>query len=99
MCIALGRTWEYVARNKTSQPVTTNSGYETWTEENCNAHHRIWLALNDDIKQAILPYAESDASQLFSALKSLYEPQGATAEFYVPMRMSNSLITTALMGS
>src|SRR5258707_8375947 len=39
-------------------------------------------ALNDDVKQAILPYAESDASQLFNALKSLYKPQGATAEFY-----------------
>ena len=82
MRIALGRTWEFVAGDKTSQPITTDSGYETWSEENCNAHCRIWLALDDDAKQAILPYAESHASQLFSMLKSLYEPQGATTEFY-----------------
>src|SRR5260221_2141237 len=82
MHIALGQTWEFVAGDKTSQPITTDSGYETWSKENCNAHHRIWLTLDDDVKQAILPYAESHASQLFSALKSLYEPQGATAEFY-----------------
>ncbi len=34
------------------------------------------------MKQAVLPYADSHASQLFTVLKSLYEPQGATAEFY-----------------
>ncbi len=82
MHIALGRTWEFVAGDKTSQPITTDSGYETWSEENCNAHCRIWLALDDDVKQAILPYTKSHASQLFSVLKSLYEPQGATTKFY-----------------
>jgi len=72
-----------VTRNRTSCPATTNSGYEMWIEENCNAHQRLWLALNDDTKQAVLPYAKSDASQLFGVLKSLYEPQGPTAEFYM----------------
>ncbi len=59
MHIALGQTWEYVAGNKTPCPVTTDSGHETRTEENCNAHHRIWLALDDEVKQAILPYAKA----------------------------------------
>src|SRR5260221_8145014 len=82
MCIALGHTWEYVAGKKTSHPDATDSGYETWNEENCNALCRIWLTLDNDVKQAILPYVESDASQLFSTMKSLHEPQGTTAEFY-----------------
>src|SRR5258708_18533257 len=89
MHIALGRTWEYVAGNKVSCPTKSDSGYETWVKENCNAHRRIWLALEDDTKQAVLPYADSHASQLFTVLKSLYKPQGTTAEFYAQHAYEN----------
>jgi len=57
--------------------------YEAWFEENSNAHQRIWLALDENVKQDVLLHAESHTSKLFSALKSLYASQGATAEFNV----------------
>src|SRR5258708_21810275 len=89
MHIALGHSWEYVLGSRTSCPATTDSGYKMWIKENCNAHQRLWLALNNDMKHAVLPYAESNASQLFGALKSLYQPQGATAKFYMRCTYEN----------
>ena len=93
MRIALGRTWAYVAGDKSESPEQSSPDYGMWVEENSNAHRRIWLGLDDDVKQAILPHADSHASQLFAALKSLYEPQGATAEYYARRKYENVKIS------
>ena len=82
MCIALGRTWVYVDGDKSVSPAESTPEYGAWLKENGNAHQMIWLGLNDDVKQAILPHADSSMSKLFMALKSLYEPQGTMAEYY-----------------
>ena len=82
MRIALGRTWVYVEGDKTSPPPANDPSYNIWKEEDLAAHRRIWLALDKDAMQDVLPYTESHASELFKALKTLYEPMGATAELY-----------------
>ena len=74
-------------------PRESSLDYGLWVEEDSNAHPRIWLGLNDNVKQAILPHADSHASQLFAALKSLYEPQGATAEYYARPKYENVKIS------
>ena len=75
--------WTYIGGDKTSPPPETDPSYNTWKEEDLAAHWRIWLTLDKNAMQSILPYAKSHASELFSALKALYEPTGATTELYV----------------
>ena len=83
----------YVAGDKSVSPGESSPDYGSWVEEDSNAHRRIWLGLNNEVKQAILPHTDSHASQLFTALKSLYEPQGATAEYYARQKYESIKIS------
>src|SRR5260370_3316321 len=82
IALALRKMWDYVDGSKSSPPVETSDDYSPWIIENCYAHHRIWLALGDDVKQAVLPHTRSHASKLYSALKAQYGPKGAMAKFH-----------------
>ena len=54
IAIALGETRDYVEGSKSSPPAEMNDEYTSWVTENCCAHQGIWLALGDDVKQAVL---------------------------------------------
>ena len=56
IAIAMGEMWDYVKGTKSSSPVKTSNDYSSWVTENCYAHHRIWLTLSNDVKQAVLPH-------------------------------------------
>ena len=58
MHIALGRMWVYVGGDKMSPPPETDPNYNGWKED-LAAHQRIWLTLDKDAMQAVLPYAKS----------------------------------------
>ena len=38
ICITLGKTWEYVAGQKTVPPAQTADSYSAWSDENLAAH-------------------------------------------------------------
>jgi len=85
----MGEMWDYIEGTKSPPPVETSNDYSSWVTENRYAHHRIWLTLSDDVKQAVLPHARSIASKLYSSLKALYEPKGAIAKFYARHNYEN----------
>ena len=81
--VALGQTWAYINGSKpTPPPDDTDSKYETWSIEDCNAHRRLFLALSDNVKQTILLHVDSHTLKLFSVLKSQFEASRISAEFY-----------------
>jgi len=67
----------------------SNDEFGSWVTENCYAHWRIWLTLSENVKQAVLPYAWSHTSKLYSTLKAQYKSKGAVAEFHARHNYEN----------
>ena len=93
MKIALDHTWEYVEGDKVSVPDATNPKYASWVIEDCNACHRIWLALSNHIQDTVILYTDRHASELFKALKGSYEPSGASAKYYTRQTYDHAKIS------
>ena len=88
--VTLGQTWAYVNGDRISPPANADLTYEAWSVEDQNAHQRLFLTLSDSVKQTILLHVDSHTSELFSALKSQFEPSGISAEFYVKQNYENA---------
>src|SRR5260370_42420608 len=82
ICVTLGHTWTYVKGDNISTPHEEDEGYTQWVIEEHNAHHRIFLALSDEVQEMVLMYADSSAFDLFTALKDQYEYSGVSVVFY-----------------
>ena len=82
IAIALGETWDYIEGSKSSPPAESSDDYGSWVTKNCYAHQRIWLTLSENVKQAVLPHAQSHALKLYNSLKAQYELKGAMAKFH-----------------
>ena len=80
--LVLDHTWEFVEGNKSSPPQEDSPESAEWSNGNCAACHRIWLALSDKVQDTVFCHIKSPAATLFKALKNQYEQSGASAEFY-----------------
>src|ERR1700677_3799318 len=70
-----------------------NPAYDIWAVETRNAHQHILLAVSDEVKEELLPYLESPAVDIMMHLHHLFEPSGASAEFYALEKYHNAKIS------
>ena len=70
-----------------------NPAYDAWVIETRNARRRILLAVSDEVKGELLPYLESPAVDIMTHLRHLFEPSGASAEFYALEKYHNAKIS------
>ena len=91
--VALGHTWTYVKGDNVSPPDEEDEAYPPWVIKEHNAHHRIFLALSNEVQETVLMYADSSASDLFIALKDQYEYSRVSAVFYAKQNYENAKLS------
>src|SRR5258706_12667997 len=80
--MVLDHTWEFIEGNKSSPPQEDSPEFADWSNGNCAACHRIWLALSDKVQDSVFCHFKSPATTLFNTLKNQYDQTRASAEFY-----------------
>ena len=70
-----------------------NPTYDVWAIETQNARQRILLAVSNEVKGELLPYLEAPAIDIMMHLWHLFEPSGASVEFYALEKYHNAKVS------
>ena len=89
--MVLDHTWEFIKGGRTSPLQEDSPDFADWSNGNCAAHCRIWLALSDKVQDTVFCHLKSSATTLFKALKNQYEQSGTSVEFYATKTYNNAV--------